>query len=147
MKDIAQCEKLLSSWIRLSGIIKNTRITKGLMYNEAVIMYILYSRYIKDPDDSISIKEIVERTRMQKSLVNRTVNSLEEKGLAYRCRTEGDRRVTLVKCNTEGLDTFLEVHRRSLEIVGEIIDIIGEEDAAAFVRIVEKLESANYSLN
>jgi len=147
LEEITQSELLLASWVRLSGIIKNSRITKGLMYNEAVVMYILYMRYRSDGDGIISIKEIVERTRMQKSLVNRTVNSLEEKGLLLRCESEIDRRMTYVKCVREKLDTFLKVHEESLAIADNIIDIIGPEDAEAFIRIVYKLEEADYSVN
>ena len=147
MKDRNRSEKLLASWISLSGIIKNSRITKGLMYNEAVVMYFLYKSYTEDSQGMISIKEIVEKTRMQKSLVNRTVNSLEEKGLLLRCEAEGDRRMTFVKCVGDRLDTFLRVHEESLSIAENIIDIIGEDDAEAFNRIVEKLLASDFSVN
>ena len=147
MKDRNRSENLPASWISLSGIIKNSRITKGLMYNEAVVMYFLYKSYTEDSQGMISIKEIVEKTRMQKSLVNRTVNSLEEKGLLLRCEAEGDRRMTFVKCVGDRLDTFLRVHEESLSIAENIIDIIGEEDAEAFNRIVEKLLASDFSVN
>ena len=147
MKDRNKSEKLLASWVKLSGIIKNSRITKGLMYNEAVVMYFLYSSFKEDSEGAVSIKEIVEKTRMQKSLVNRTVNSLEETGLLIRCSAEGDRRMTYVKCVGERLETFLKVHEESLSIAENIIDIIGEEDAEAFNRIVEKLLASEFSVN
>ncbi len=147
MKDRNQAENLLASWVKLSGIIKNSRITKGLMYNEAVVMYMLYKSYEKDSESMVSIKEIVEETKMQKSLVNRTVNSLEEKGLLLRCEAEGDRRMTYVKCVAGSLETFLKVHEESLSIAEGIIDIIGEEDAEAFIRIVSKLLASDYTVN
>ena len=67
---------LLRAWVKLSGILKNSRITKGLMYNEATVMLLLYNRYCEDGEGIISVKEIIKETNMLKSLVNRTLNSL-----------------------------------------------------------------------
>lgn len=147
MKENTKSEKLLTAWIKLSGMVKNSRITKGLMYNEAVVMHYLHERYLADRKGIVSIKEIVERTKMLKSLINRTVNSLEKKGLLLRCEEQGDRRMSFVRCVPEKLETFFEVHRESLRVAEGIIDIIGDEDAEAFVRIVSKLESADFSIN
>lgn len=141
-----QAEQLLQSWVRLSAILKNTRITKGLVYNEAIVMLMVYKKYREDNCGKISLKEIVESTNMLKSLVNRTVNSLIEKGLLLRCEGEGDKRVAYVKCVEEKLDVFLEVHNSSLGLANGIIDIIGEEDAATFSRIVEKIDKSGYKL-
>ena len=141
-----QAEQLLQSWVRLSAILKNTRITKGLVYNEAIVMLMVYKKYREDKCGKISLKEIVESTNMLKSLVNRTVNSLVEKGLLLRCEGEGDKRVAYVKCVEEKLDVFLEVHNSSLALANGIIDIIGEEDATTFSRIVEKIDKSGYKL-
>ena len=43
-------------------------------------------------------------------------------------------------------DVFLEVHNASLRVANGIIDIIGEEDADSFIRIVKKIEKSGYSL-
>lgn len=146
MMDKKMAEELLVAWVNLSCIVKNTRITKGLMYNEAIVMLLIYRRYCEDGVGLISIKEITQKTRMLKSLVNRTINSLEEKQLLERVEGTGDRRMAYVKCIESKLETFLQVHNTSLEVAQSIIDIIGEEDAAIFIRIVEKIEDAGYSL-
>ena len=137
---------LLSSWVKLSGILKNSRITKGLLYNEATVMLLIYNRYNEDGEGLISVKEIISETNMLKSLVNRTVNSLERKGLLIKQKGEKDRRTLYVKCVKERLDVFLEVHKASLLVAERIIDIIGEEDADNFIRIVKKIEKSGYSL-
>ena len=75
---------------------------------------------------------------MLKSLVNRTIDSLVEQG--YLERSEGkDKRTTFVRIVPEHLEGYLAVHERSLALARELTQIIGEEDAHAFVRIVEKL--------
>lgn len=138
--------RLLQAWVRLSATLKSSRITKGLQYNESIVMLLLYERYTADGVGMVSMKEIASETKMLKSLVNRTINSLEEKGLVARCDSGSDKRVIYVRCIHEKLDTFMEVHNSSLEIAQKIISIIGPEDADAFIRIVDKITGAGYTL-
>ncbi len=138
--------QLLQAWVRLSAILKSSRITNGLQYNESIVMLLLYERYAADGIGMVSMKEIASRTNMLKSLVNRTINSLEGKGLVARCNGETDKRVIYVRCIHEKLDVFMDVHNSSLEIAQKIIDIIGAEDADAFIRIVDKITAAGYTL-
>ena len=142
MQEKIQPEQLLEAWVKLSGIIKNTRMTKGLQYNEATVMRLLYNRYKEDGVGIISLKEITLKTQMLKSLVNRTVNSLEAKGLLERCESDGDRRVVFVRCVPENLKEYLVVHNHSLSLAQKIINIIGSSYAEAFVRLVSKIESS-----
>lgn len=140
-----QSERLIDAWIQLSGMLKKTKMTQGLAYNEATVMRLLYQRFCEDGKGIISIKEITEKTKMLKSLVNRTLKSLEYKGLLKRCDVKGDKRLAYVSCVAEKLEIFLDVHEASLKMAGYIIEIIGKEDAEAFIRIVKKIENAGYS--
>ena len=146
MADKSTEYNLLTAWVKLSGILKNNRITKGLLYNEATVMLLLYSRYTEDGVGLISVKEIIAQTGMLKSLVNRTINSLEKKGLLVRQAGEKDKRTLYVRCVEEKLDVFLQVHASSLGVAKGILDIIGPDDAEAFIRIVGKLDKAGYKL-
>ena len=148
MQNKSHPEQLVKAWVKLSGMIKNTRITKGLVYNEATVMLLLYDKYKEDGKGVVSVKEIVAETNMLKSLVNRTVNSLEKKGFLERIKADsGDKRMVYVKCIEDKLDTFLKVHNGSIAVAEKIIGIIGEEDAKAFARIVDKIEKSGYSVN
>ena len=133
-------EKLVAAWVRLTSVLKNTRMTDGLAYNEAVVMLAAYDRWREDRAGMVSFKELMERTRMLKSLVNRTIGSLVGKGLLERC-DGADRRTTFVRIVPENLDVFLRVHERSLATARELAAFIGEEDARAFIRIAEKIGS------
>lgn len=133
---------LIQAWVQLSGILKNSRFTKELPYNEAIVMLQLYQA----GSDPISIRDITAKTRMLKSQVNRTINALEEKGLLARCASDGDRRVGYVRCVPERLEVFLQVHAASMDIARNISQIIGPEDTEAFIRIVEKLSKSGYHL-
>ena len=70
-------EDIVVSWVRLTGILKNGRLTDGLIYNEAIVMLTAYRRYQQDGEGLVSFKEIVAETRMLKSHVHRTIGSLE----------------------------------------------------------------------
>ncbi|MBR3592928.1 MAG: MarR family transcriptional regulator [Clostridia bacterium] len=136
--------ELILAWVRLSGIIKNNRITTTLKYNEAIVMLTVYSRYLKDGVGLTSVQDIIKETGMLKSLVNRTLGKLESQGLIVFEKGTVDRRTKFVKCVKEKLEVFLSVHNTSLGVSQNIIDIIGSEDAKAFINIVEKLASADY---
>lgn len=133
---------LIQSWVGLSGMLKNSRFTKELPYNESIVMLQLYQA----GQNPISIKQITDMTHMLKSQVNRTINSLEEKGLLERCQSDGDRRLGYVRIRKERLEIFLQVHAASMEIAKNISDIIGPEDTDHFIRIVNKLALSGYHL-
>ena len=144
MNDQQLQNELILAWVRLSGIIKNNRITTTLKYNEAIVMLTVYSRYLKDGVGLTSVQDIIKETGMLKSLVNRTLGELESQGLIVFEKGTVDRRTKFVKCVKEKLEVFLSVHSTSLGVSQNIIDIIGSEDAKAFINIVEKLASADY---
>ena len=41
-------ENMLDAWIGARGMLKNSKITKSLTYNEAVVMKIVYDQYRQD---------------------------------------------------------------------------------------------------
>lgn len=133
---------LIRSWVSLSSMLKNSRFTKELSYNEAIVMLLLYEA----GQEPVSIKEITGKTHMLKSQVNRTINSLEQKGLLERCPSQADKRVGYVRLRGDQLELFLQVHNRSLEIARQISAIIGPEDTENFIRIADKMADSGYHL-
>lgn len=130
-------EALIISWVRLTGTLKNTRMTNGMIYNEAVVMLIVYNRY-EETGEAVAFKDIVAETRMLKSLVNRTIDSLTDKGLLERV-VGTDKRKTFVKPVLENMHTFWRVHKNSLAIAQKIRELIGDADAETFIHITEKI--------
>lgn len=135
-------EALITAWVRLTGALKNTRMTQGMNYNEAIIMLIVYNRYRADGEGLVSFREIVQETKMLKSLVNRTIDSLVKKGFLIRC-DGADKRTTFVHPVKENLNGFLQVHEQSLALAGNIVELIGESDAKKFVEIAAKITAAD----
>ena len=142
MNDSALEEAVLRGWVGLNGMLKDSQMTRNLTYNEAVVMLLTYERYREDGIGAISVQELLKGTGLLKSLMNRTLNALWEKGYLSKERRG---RMLYVKVRPERLDDFLAVHRQSLSMVRSIIDVIGPEDAAHFVRICAKLRAADLS--
>lgn len=136
-------ERMLSAWIGLNGMLKDSRMTQDLTYNEAIVMKLVYDQYKADGVGQTTMRHIVKETRMVKSLVNRTVDSLCAQGYLHKERDETDARNLFVLPQAERLEDFLAVHRHSLQMVQSVIDVIGQEYAQAFVHMYEKLSTAN----
>ena len=134
-------ERMLTAWIGLNGMLKDSRMTHGLTYNEAIVMKLVYDRYKADGVGRTAVRHIVRETRMLKSQVNRTVDSLCVQGFLRKERDAADARNLFVLPCPERVEDFLAVHRRSLQMVQRVIDVIGQEDAQIFVRIYEKLDA------
>lgn len=68
-------EKILSSWLKMILAVDSERVASKLSYNESVICNVLYT----NKDEEMTATELCSITNMQKSLMNRTLNSLELK--------------------------------------------------------------------
>lgn len=139
-------ERLLGAWIGLNGMLKSSRVTEEMTYNEAVVMKLVYDRYRADGVGRTAVSHIVRETKMLKSLVNRTVTALCAQGYLRRERGEEDARKLYVSPVEEKLPGFLAVHRRSLELAEQIVAVIGEEDALRFTVMYEKLAASGLRL-
>lgn len=140
MKNENLDEGLITAWVRLTGTLKNSRITKGMNYNEAVVMLLAYHRYLEDGDGLVSFAEIAQETKMLKSLVNRTIDSLVKKGMLE--KLDGtDKRTVFIRLVKDNLDEYLQVHAQSLQLARAMLDAIGEEDARTFIRISERISA------
>ena len=53
-EDLRLEENVIASWVRLTGLLKNTRLTKGMIYNEAVVMMIVNRKYEEDGVGTVS---------------------------------------------------------------------------------------------
>ena len=134
-------EEIITAWVGLTSALKNSRITQGLNYNEAVVMNIAYHHYMNN-GELTSFKSITQKTKMLKSLVNRTIDSLVQQDLLERFEGE-DKRTTFVRPVQKNIDVFLRVHEQSLELARSLLQIIGEEDARRFINIAKRIVEAD----
>lgn len=135
-------EELLNAWIGLNGYLKDSRMTRRLTYNESVTMKLVLDQYRRDGVGRTPVQTILRKTRMLKSQVNRTVNSLCRQGYLTREKGGEDARTLFVRPVPERLSDFLAVHEDSLQMAQTVIDVIGAEDAAQFIRICQRFLAA-----
>lgn len=135
-------EKLLEAWLETSKVISNRRLTDGLPYNESLVCHILYERAQSEPQKYLTATDLCSETKMLKSLMNATLNSLEKRGLTERIRSTTDRRQIYVRLRKDNLYIYLEEHRKILNIVDEVIYMVGEEKIAEFIPILRSINSS-----
>lgn len=124
-------EQILDAWIQLTTVIDNNRIVSEMPLNEALICRILSERGEKN----ITATYLCELTKMQKSQMNRTLTSMEEKGWIERKRSEEDKRQIFVTLNEEQSAFYREQHEHVLKVVEKLIACIGEEKATQALKL------------
>lgn len=128
-------EKVLYAWLKLSTTICNERFVSEMPYNESLICGILHHNALAHPNKKLTATELCERTNIQKSQMNRTLNSMEEKGLIIRKRSEKDRRQVFVTMNMEKADIYERQHDKILGFVDTLLEKIGKEKAEEIVQL------------
>lgn len=134
-------EELLDAWLKLSMVVSNRRLTESLPYNEALVCHILYMQE-KEGKELLTATDLCNETRMLKSLMNATLNSLERKGMTQRIRSTSDRRQVFVKLKDERKDIYLKEHERILKLVDEIICSVGEEEIKKIIPVLYAIMSS-----
>lgn len=119
-------EQILNQWLELSALINNDRLVTDLTFNEAHVCNLLW-RQSKCQPDYLTPTELCAKTGMIKSLMNRTLNLLEQKDLITRIRPQENRRVVQVRFNEQQLDYFLKEHNHSISIIDSLVQYWGEE--------------------
>ena len=128
-------EKVLSAWLKLSTTICNERFVSELPFNESFICGILHRNAVEHPEKQMTATELCEKTNMRKSLMNRTLNSMEEKGLIFRKRSEKDKRQVFVSMNMENAEVYERQHKNVLSVVDTMLEKVGKEKAEEIIQL------------
>ena len=134
-------ENLLDAWLEVTALINNERLVRSLSFNEALICNRLWLRAAEGRPEP-SQTELCRETGIHKSLMNRTLNALEEKGLVERVRLEHDKRTARLRLVEENSSLFLEEHRHSLEVVERLVRQMGREQAEQALETLRSISAA-----
>ena len=89
--------------------------------------------------------DLIRRTRLLKSQMNKILTSLESRGFITRTRAEMDKRMIYIHLTQEGIDAYLEEHKSVDAILSQLVTKIGTERALLVARelgeITEILDS------
>ena len=116
-------EKVLESWLRMTTIINNEKITSDLPFNESMICRYLYQH----KDENVTATDLCAIMRMKKSQMNRTLNNMEHKGLIVRNRNDLDHRQIFIQLNEDMVEAYHQQHEKVLKLVDSIFEKMGPE--------------------
>jgi DNA-binding MarR family transcriptional regulator len=127
-------EKLLQAWLRLTTSIVNSRIVPDMTYNESLVCNLLYNHSLHAAD-KLTATRLCQMTGMLKSQMNRTLNSLETRGVIVRERSTRDKRQVFVSMNPENCAEYIAQHQKILQAIDAMIDRIGAERAQQAIEL------------
>ena len=90
-------------------------------------------------EPELSAAQVAERTAMDKVAVSRAVSSLLDKGRIERSVSPGDRRRSILKLSTEGVNIYREVVPLALRHEQSLLDVLDATDRVALERILDTL--------
>ena len=144
MTDIGYAgEQLLDAWLNLTSTLWNTRIVSSLSYNEAHVMGILLRHSTKEAP--MTATDLIRRTRLLKSQMNKILTRLEALGYITRMRSMQDKRMIHVLLTQEGKTAYLKEHKGVEAILHQLVSRIGADRALSVAKdlceITDELDS------
>lgn len=128
-------ERILTSWLKMILSIDSEHVVSQLPYNEAVVCNLL----LDNPDQQMTATDLCGMTKMKKSLMNRTLTSLESKNIIERIRSNDDKRFILVKLVNDVNNIFMKQHEKTLKYVDRLINRIGKEKANEIISLFDAI--------
>ena len=121
-------DKLLSAWLGLTSTLWNRRIVSAMPYNEAHILGLLL-RNRNLCATPLTATDLIRRTHLLKSQMNRLLCALEEKGYIRRIRSEADKRMAFIHLTPEGEAAYRVAHADVEAVLTKLLNRIGQERA------------------
>ena len=128
-------EKVLTSWLKMILSVDGEHLVSQLPYNEAVVCNLL----LDNPEKQMTATDLCGITKMQKSLMNRTLTSLESKKLIERIRSNEDKRLVLVKLVNDVNNIFMKQHEKTLKYVDKIVNRIGKDKVDEVISLFDSI--------
>ncbi len=128
--DIVEFYEKLSSWEH--AVVKGSDLSPGQMHAIEIIGH----------EKSLRMKELAEKLGVTTGTLTVTVDNLEKKGLIERRPHETDRRSYLVGLTEKGNRYFEQHHEYHVQLTGEMMSVLSEEEAAVFGVVLKKVLGA-----
>ncbi|MFZ5647735.1 MAG: MarR family winged helix-turn-helix transcriptional regulator [Bacillota bacterium] len=89
----------------------------------------------------MNMKNLAGKLGVTSGTTTVTVDRLEKKEYAKRESTDQDRRVHLINLTPKGGKAYEEHHRYHLDLTGQILSALSEEEATLLLKILKKINS------
>ncbi len=136
-----EIDRFLESWFAIRQVIQAANFNRfhqaGLSATQFMILNIL-------PDDTsgMTISTLASRTNLAPATIVKTVDSLEERGMVVRTRSEADRRSVLVKITKKGEALQNTAAGQFREHIASLFQSMPAKDRGALVTGLESLVRA-----
>ena len=130
-------EELLSAWLRLSSVIDNQRLVKGLSFNEALVCNLLARA--ERVGRILTASDLCAQTRILKSQMNTILLSLEKHGVILRRQSQRDRRQMELILLPQGLQEYNASHANILALIDRLIETMGEEKIRQLIPLLHQV--------
>lgn len=134
-------EAILEAWLAMVIAIDAQRVTTELPFNEAVVCNFLKNHQ----DEEVTATKLCQKMKMQKSLMNRTLDNLENKGLIKRQNSAKDKRKKIVTLVWDENNLYFRQHQDILAYVDRIIDHLEDICLSDLRKIFESITAATNS--
>ena len=134
-------EQMLRAWLNLSSTVWNRRVVSTMTFNELSVCSLLKYRMDDDPKNRFTATELCEKTGLFKSQMNKILNSMENKGLIERVRSEKDKRFVYIELTEEGVNRYNIEHDDIMTTIDSLVESIGidaDREATASVNMITK---------
>jgi len=122
-------DQLLDAWLNLTSTLWNTRLVSSMTFNEAHVLGILLRH--NSSKLPLTATDLIRRTRLLKSQMNKILTSLERCGYISRVRAELDKRMIYIQLTREGEQAYRQSHKNVEAILSQLIERIGAQRALA----------------
>ena len=113
--------ELLDAWMNMTANIKVNRLLHDMSLNEMFICSYIY-RFGK-----ASFKQLIEKTNLLKSQMNRQINDLIEKGFVIKNTDDKDKRKIILEMTEKGKEVYLKEHEKVVALISKISDELGKK--------------------
>lgn len=130
-------ERLLDCWLKLTSTLWNTRLVSSMTFNEAHILGILAAS--EETGLRVTATDLIARTQLLKSQMNRILTQLEKAGFILRSRDEEDKRRIIIALTPAGEEAYRAQHGEIEAILQKLVERLGEERTLTAVREINNI--------
>ena len=130
-------DKLLDAWLNLTSTLWNTRLVTSMTFNEAHVLGILLRH--GSSESPMTATDLIRRTRLLKSQMNKILTTLEKQNYISRERAETDKRLIYIRLTENGKAAYLHEHKNVESILDALVNRLGVERAAHLTKEISAL--------
>lgn len=130
-------DKLLDAWLNLTSTLWNTRLVTSMTFNEAHVLGILLRHNCAE--SPMTATDLIRRTRLLKSQMNKILTALEKQGFISRTRASLDKRMIHIHLTQEGRNAYLAQHKGVEVILSTLLERFGEERALSVAKDLSEI--------